>query len=92
MTTPRRQKQWNFTDPESPIMVTKTQGGLQAYNGQSIVEANEGVLVVADHPVSPPNDRQDLMPTVDAVAATTDRQLGHLTAGAETYRCPADQA
>jgi len=68
--TPPAQAQWNFTDPESHIMVTKNQGVQQAYNGQIAVDADAGVIVVAtlsDHP----NDMQELIPTLDAVVEVT---------------------
>lgn len=41
------QEQGNFTDLESHIMVTKTQGVQQAYNAQILVDADEGVMVAA---------------------------------------------
>ena len=59
--------QWNFTDPESHIMVTKTQGVQQAYNTQVVVDAQEGVIVgifVSDHS----NDMEELGPALDAAA------------------------
>ena len=59
--------QWNFTDPESHIMVTKNQGVQQAYNTQIAVDAQEGVIVgifVSDHP----NDVEELGPVLDAAA------------------------
>lgn len=68
--TPPGQEQWNFTDPESHIMVTKTQGVQQAYNAQIAVDADEGVIVAAtlsNHP----NDMQELVPTLDAVVEVT---------------------
>jgi transposase len=37
--------QYNFTDPESAIMVTKTQGVQQAYNTQILVDATAGLIV-----------------------------------------------
>ena len=58
--------QWNFTDPESHIMVTKNQGVQQAYNSQIVVDGQEGVIVgifVSDHP----NDMEELGPALDAV-------------------------
>ena len=80
--TPPRQEQWNFTDPESHIMVTKTQGVQQAYNAQIAVDADDGVIVaatVSNHP----NDMQELVPTLDAVVEVTGgSQFDQLTADA----------
>ena len=85
--TPPDPEQGNFTDPESHIMVTKTQGVQQAYNGQILVDADEGVIVAATLSAHP-NDMQELVPTVDAVAATTDRQFEQLTADAGYFSAP----
>lgn len=79
--TPPDQEQQNFTDPESHIMVTKTQGVQQAYNGQIIVDAEEGVIVSTTLSAHP-NDQQELVKTVDAVVETTGRQFEKLTADA----------
>lgn len=80
--TPPGQEQWNFTDPESHIMVTKTQGVQQAYNAQIAVDADEGVIVgatLSNHP----NDMQELVPTLDAVVEVTGSpQFEQLTADA----------
>lgn len=62
-------------------MVTKTQGVQQAYNGQIIVDASEGVIVAATLSAHP-NDMKELIPTVDAVVETTERQFEQLTADA----------
>ena len=63
-------------------MVTKTQGVQQAYNGQIAVDADEGVIVAAtlsDHP----NDMQELVPTIEAVAEVTGgQQFNQITADA----------
>jgi transposase len=80
--TPPAKAQWNFTDPDSHIMVTKTRGVQQAYNGQIAVDAQEGVIVGASLSAHP-NDLQELIPTLEAVAnATGGRQFAQLTADA----------
>ena len=80
--TPPDQTQENFTDPESHIMVTKTQGVQQAYNAQIAVDADEGVIVaqtLSDHP----NDMQELIPTLEAVVDVMEgRQFDQITADA----------
>ena len=80
--TPPGKEQWNFTDPDSHIMVTKTRGVQQAYNGQIAVDAAEGVIVAATLSAHP-NDMQALVPTLEAVAeATGGQQFDQLTADA----------
>ena len=80
--TPPGKEQWNFTDPDSHIMVTKTRGVQQAYNGQLAVDAAEGVIVAATLSAHP-NDMQELVPTIEAVAeATGGQQFDQLTADA----------
>lgn len=80
--TPPDKEQYNFTDPESRIMVTKTRGPQQAYNGQIAVDADEGVIVAATLSAHP-NDMCELVPTVDAVAQTTGgQQFDQLTSDA----------
>lgn len=79
--TPPPKEQINFTDPDSHIMVTKTQGVQQAYNGQLVVDADEGVIVATSLSAHP-NDLRELTPTLDAMDATADRQFQQLTADA----------
>ena len=74
--------QWNFTDPESHIMVTKTRGVQQAYNSQIAVDAAEGVIVATTCSAHP-NDIQELIPTLEAVPESTGgRQFEQITADA----------
>lgn len=80
--TPPDKEQWNFTDPESHIMVTKTRGVQQAYNGQIVVDADEGIIVAATLSAHA-NDMQELAPTLEAVAEVTGgQQFDQLTADA----------
>lgn len=59
--------QYNFTDPESRIM--KTGGGFeQCYNAQAVVEV-ESRLIVGERVSQAANDKQELVPTVAAIAA-----------------------
>ncbi len=58
--------QYNFTDPESRIM--KAGGGKhfeQSYNAQAAVEV-ESMLIVSNHLSDQPNDKQELLPVLDA--------------------------
>jgi hypothetical protein len=64
---PRPRDQYNFTDPESRIM--KDKGGFQqCYNAQSAVEV-ESMLVVAAHVTDAANDKEQMVPTLEAVAS-----------------------
>ena len=80
--TPPDGTQINFTDPDAHIMVTKTRGVQQAYNGQVVVDATVGVIVGA--PLSAhPNDQQARDPALTAVETTTGgAQFAQLTADA----------
>jgi transposase len=65
---PGEKDQYNFTDPQSRIM--KAGGGKdhfeQAYNAQAAVEV-ESRLVVGQRVTDAPNDKQELLATVQAV-------------------------
>ena len=68
--------QYNFTDPESRIMKNPTDAGFdQYYNAQVAVDQAE-LLIVATTLSNHPNDKQELLPTVDAI----DPQVGKPTA------------
>ena len=61
--------QENFTDPDSRIM--KTGGGFeQCYNAQAVVDA-EAQIIVAAEVTQAPNDKQQLIPMVEATEAET---------------------
>ncbi len=63
---PKPKDQYNFTDPDSRIM--KTTGGFgQCYNAQAAVEV-ESRLIVGERVSQAPNDKQELVPTVAAIA------------------------
>jgi transposase len=64
---PRDKDQYNFTDPESRIMKSGTnQGFEQAYNAQAVVE-QESRLIVGNTLSNHPNDKQEGVPTVQAI-------------------------
>ena len=80
--TPPDGTQISFTDPDSHIMVTKTRGVQQAYNGQVVVDATAGVIVGATLSAHP-NDQQELEPALTAVeTATGGAQFDQHTADA----------
>lgn len=75
---PRPKDQYNFTDPDSPIMKNSTNSGFdQHYNVQAAVE-QRSLLIVANTLSNHPNDKQEAVPTLDAVPAA----LGKPDAGA----------
>ena len=66
---PDEKAQSNFTDPESRIMKTSSEGFQQCYNAQTVVEG-ENQLVVATTVTDNASDQGQLIPMVDAVADT----------------------
>jgi len=74
----RDKEQYNFTDPDSPIMKNSTNGGFdQHYNTQAAVE-HKSLLIVANTLSNHPNDKQEAVPTLDAIPTA----LGKPEAGA----------
>ena len=66
--TPDSKDQYNFTDPESRIMKAGTgQHFEQAYNAQAGVEV-ESRLIVAQRVSDAPNDKEQLVPSFQAMA------------------------
>ena len=66
---PEEKAQSNFTDPESRIMKTSSEGFQQSYNAQMAVEG-ENQLVVGAEVTDNASDQGQLVPMVDAVAET----------------------
>ena len=65
---PEPKDQYNFTDPESRIMKSGTGGHFeQTYNAQAAVEV-ESRLIVAAPVTTAPNDKEQMVPTVAAIA------------------------
>ena len=70
--------QYNFTDPDSAIMKNSTDGGFdQDYHVQAAVE-QRSLLIVANTLSNHPNDKQEAVPTLDAIPTV----LGKPEAGA----------
>jgi transposase len=64
---PHEKDQYNFTDPDSRIMKCgNNQGFEQAYNAQAAVE-HESRLIVGNTLSNHPNDKQEGLPTVQAI-------------------------
>ena len=66
---PEEKAQDNFTDPESRIMKTSSEGFQQCYNAQVAVEG-ENQMIVATEVSSNASDQGRLVPLVDEVEAT----------------------
>ena len=67
--TPGPQDQYNFTDPESRIMKAGTGDHFeQADNAQLAVET-ESLLIVGQRVSAAPNDKQQLVPTLQSIPA-----------------------
>jgi transposase len=76
---PRDKDQYNFTDPASAIMKnSNNQGFDQHYNAQAVVE-QESILIVGHTLSNHPNDKQEAVPTLEAMP--TD-QIGQPEAAA----------
>lgn len=70
---PRAKDQYNFTDPDSRIMKNSNNKGFdQHYNVQVAVE-HESRLIVSNTLSNHANDRQEAIPTVDAIPTQVGR-------------------
>jgi hypothetical protein len=79
---PQPGAQYNFTDPESRIMVDgATQSFMQAYNAQAAVDA-DAQIVVACGLTQETSDVQQLRPMLERVHANTGRRPTVVTADA----------
>lgn len=75
---PGAKDQYNFTDPQSRIMKAGNGGHFeQCYNAQAAVET-QSMLIVSNHLSDRPNDKLELLPSLDAVAANGFRISGVL--------------
>lgn len=64
---PRKQDQYNFTDPDSRIMKNPTDEGFdQYYNAQAAVD-QENLLIVGHSLSNHPNDKAEALPTVETI-------------------------
>jgi len=71
---PTAKDQVNLTDEESRIMPTSAGGFEQTYNAQAAVDT-ASKLIVAAHITQQPNDKQELVPTLDNLAVLPE-ELG----------------
>ncbi len=78
---PESKAQRNFTDPESRIMRSRTDGWVQAYNAQAAVDETAQIIVAATVSADPTDPRH--LPTmVAAIIANTGRSPRRLLADA----------
>jgi len=63
---PGPKEQYNFTDPESRIMITRGMHFEQAYNAQAAVEVDSR-LIVGQRVTNKTNDQRQLVPTARAI-------------------------
>lgn len=77
MSGPKDSDQINLTDEESRIMPVSGGGFEQAYNAQAAVDT-ETMLVVATGLTQAPNDKEQVKPMLETLAAQTQR-LGKVT-------------
>jgi len=72
-------KQINFTDPESSIMVTKHNGVQQCYNNFGLVD-DKAYIILGTYTSNQSNDKKGLIPTIENAMAHTgnlqDIELG----------------
>jgi len=74
---PAAKDQVNLTDEQSRIMPVSGGGFEQAYNAQAGVET-QSKLIVSTHVTQRPNDKQELKPTLENLAALP-KELGSVT-------------
>jgi len=69
---PTGSDQVNFTDSESRIMLTSSNGWQQAYNVQSSVDM-DSYMILGGHLTQAANDKQQLTPALDDLQALPDK-------------------
>ncbi len=76
---PEAKDQYNFTDPESRIMKSSSEGFVQAYNTQIVVEA-ESQLIVGQAVTPAANDKEQVAPMMQAVEEQCGERPGAVIA------------
>lgn len=75
---PRDKDQYNFTDPDSRIMKNSNNDGFDQHYNAQVAADQESRLIIATGLSNHPNDKQEAIPTLDAI----DPQLGKPKAAA----------
>jgi hypothetical protein len=70
---PKAKDQYNFTDPESRMMKSSSEGFVQAYNAQIVVEP-ELQLIVGQAVTQAGNDKEQVAPMLAAVEAQSGQR------------------
>ena len=71
---PEAKDQYNFTDPESRIMKSSSEGFVQAYNAQIVVEP-EMQLIVGQAVTQAGNDKEQVAPMMKVVEEQSGRRV-----------------
>jgi transposase len=74
---PNKKDQINLTDEESRIMPSSGKGFDQSYNAQAAVDLGS-MLIVESHVSQNPNDKQEILPTVENIHSLPE-ELGAVT-------------
>ena len=64
---PRDKDQYNFTDPDSHIMKNSNNEGFDQHYNVQVANDQESLLIVAHALSNHPNDKQEALPTLDAL-------------------------
>jgi transposase len=65
---PRDKDQYNFTDPDSRIMKNSTNESFDQHYNVQVAADQESLLIVAHTLSNHPNDKQEAIPTLDAIS------------------------
>jgi transposase len=74
----RDKDQYNFTDPEAPIMKNSNNSGFDQHYNAQVAVTHGSMLIVANRLSDHPNDKQEAIPTLDAIPP----EIGKPEAGA----------
>ena len=70
---PREKDQYNFTDPDSRIMKNSTNDGFDQHYNVQVAADQDSLLIVAHALSNHPNDKQEALPTLQAIAEEIDK-------------------
>jgi transposase len=65
---PRDKDQYNFTDPDSRIMKNSANDGFDQHYNVQVAADQESLLIVANALSNHPNDKQEALPTLEAIS------------------------
>lgn len=73
---PREKDQYNFTDPDSRIMKNSTNDGFDQHYNVQVAAEQESMLIVAQALSNHANDKQEALPTLQALPAAIEKPKG----------------